>query len=192
MNHPSLSSIVEGVSSLRGLFVILMPDCLLYDSWLRESSSWVPEEVAAYFGDLVRANREGLRALSSWSADMQVTIESSDSLVILRELEGGFVVAFVYERSTPLGMVRLNTRKMLERLVLALPEAEVVERPRAVRLVEYLERYAPDPHAVLLRLSLQTGLPIEQLQRPEELGESDADNMEIGIRNILGLDTISY
>jgi len=192
VNHPSLSSIVEGVSSLRGLFVILMPDCLLYDSWLRESSSWVPEEVAAYFGDLVRANREGLRALSSWSADMQVTIESSDSLVILRELEGGFVVAFVYERSTPLGMVRLNTRKMLERLVLALPEAEVVERPRAVRLVEYLERYAPDPHAVLLRLSLQTGLPIEQLQRPEELGESDADNMEIGIRNILGLDTISY
>ena len=107
MTTLELDEVVEGVPALRGLFVTLMPDCLLFDSWMRPDGDWTPEDVASYFGDLVRANREGLKSLRSWSADMQVTIESADALVVLKELRGDFVVSFVFDRETPLGMVRL-------------------------------------------------------------------------------------
>ncbi len=91
-----IREVVADVPSLRGIFVTAMPDCLLFESWTRPEESWVPEDAASYFGDLVRANREGLRALQSWSAEMQVTIESADLLLVLRELRGDFVVTLDY------------------------------------------------------------------------------------------------
>lgn len=190
MARIDVASTVADVPQLRGLFITAMPDCLLFGSWVREGETWHPEDVAAYFGDLIRANREGLKALGSWSALMQVTIESADVLIILRELEGDFVAGFVFSRETPLGMVRLHIKRMTDRLQAQLPAFQVQERPRAVRVLEFLQRYAPDPHASLLRVSLQTGVPLETLARPEALAAEQLAAVERSIADILGIDEL--
>lgn len=187
----NLEDVVSDVPVLEGLFVTLMPDCLLFDSVVRSEGDWVAEDVASYFGDLVRANREALKALRSWSADMQVTIESADTLVILREIRGDFVAGFVFDRKTPLGMVRLHTRRLLERLADALPDTQVAERSAAVRALEFVQRYAPDPHATLLRVSLKSGLTLDQLSQPELLDGEAATRIEEAAKDILGLDSLA-
>jgi predicted regulator of Ras-like GTPase activity (Roadblock/LC7/MglB family) len=192
MQPIALEETVAGVTALRGLFITLMPDCLLFDSYVRPGSDFVAEDVASYFGDLVRANREGLKSLRSWSQDMQVTIESDDSLVVLKELRGDFVASFVFDRETPLGMVRLFVRRLLDRLEASLPDTEVAERPRAVRALEFVQRYAPDPHATLMRVALKSGLAMDALQRPETLDDAAADRIEEAALDILGLDQLSY
>ena len=191
MTTPHLSHSVDDIPSLRAVFVTAMPDCLLYDAWIRTDSSWKAEEVAAYFGDLFRANREGLKALGSWSADMQVTLESPDHLILLRELSSDFICACVFERDAALGMVRLHLRRLLERVKVSLPRFEVAQRPRGVRIVEFLHRYAPDPHAVLLRISLRTQIAMESLDRPEDLGADEVLKLEASACEILGLQALN-
>lgn len=187
----NLQELSSDVPSLRALFVTAMPDCLLFDSWVRAEETWVAEEAASYFGDLVRANREGLKALKSWSTEMQVTIESHDVLLVLRELRGDFVVTFVFQREAPLGMVRMHTRKLLERLDAVLPQLELKSRPQGVRVKEFLEKYAPDPHAALSRAALRTGIPVEQLRKPEGLTVEQQHLFEETVKDILGLDHLS-
>lgn len=192
MLSTSLKDTVEGVTALRGLFVISMPDCLLFDAFVRPGSTFVAEDVAAYFGDLVRANREALTSLRSWSPDMQVTIESGDVLVVLEELRHDFVVSFVFDHDTPLGMVRLAVRRLLKRLRASLPESEPAPLSRAARALAFVQRYAPDPHATLMRVALKSGLELEALQRPEALDDAAAERIEDAARDILGLELPSY
>ncbi len=191
MTSEFLAHAVEDIPSLRAVFVTAMPDCLLYDSWLRADSDWKVEEVAAYFGDLFRANREGLKSLGSWSADIQVTLESPDHLILLKELSADFVCACVFERGAALGMVRLHLQRLVERVRSNLPKFEVTERPRGVRILEFLNRYAPDPHAVLLRISLRTRLPLERLEQPEDLDEAGVRQLEETACEILGLKSLN-
>jgi predicted regulator of Ras-like GTPase activity (Roadblock/LC7/MglB family) len=186
-----LRSLISETPSLRGVFVTAMPDCLLFTHWQRENDRWVAEEVAAYIGDLVRANREALKALSSWSSDMQVTIESTDLLLVIREVNADFVVACAFERSAPLGMVRMYVRRVLSGLEEILPKVEHKQLPRAVRILEFLDRYAPDPHAVRHRVALRTGIPYDTLQNSAaQLSTSQVEALERAVCDILGLDRI--
>ncbi len=191
MAPPKLSEIVADIPSLRGVFITAMPDCLLYEAWTRSEESWGTEDVASYFGDLVRANREGLKALKSWSAEMQITIESADLLLVLRELRSDFVVAFAFQREVPLGMVRLHTKRALDRLGALLPAVEAEARPRGARIVAFLQKYAPDPHAVLQRVALQTGITVDTLHRPEALDQGQVALLESAVKDVLGLQTLS-
>lgn len=191
MAEKVLSQSVGEIPSIRAVFLTAMPDCLLYDSWVRDQEAWVVEDAASYFGDLVRANREGLKALGSWSSEMQVTIESSDTLILLKELSDDFVCGCIFERDAPLGMVRLHIKRLLDRLTEQLPKYEVGHRPRGVRLVEFLHRYAPDPHAVKLRLALRTGIDADQLDAPENLTEEQVQKIEEAAKRILGLEELS-
>ncbi|MBI5507994.1 MAG: hypothetical protein HY903_04505 [Deltaproteobacteria bacterium] len=190
MGQLSLQQAVEDVPSLRAVFVTAMPDCLLYDSWVRSGEDWIPENIASYFGDLVRANREGLKGLHAWSAEMQVTIESADLLLVLRELRD-FVIALAFERSAPLGMVRVHINRILARLSDLLPPLAPEERPRALLVVEFLEKYAPDPHAVMQRVALRTGISIEELRQPERLDAGQLERLEGSVKEILGLDALA-
>jgi len=191
MTPDFIAQAVEDIPSLRAVFVTAMPDCLLFGSWLRADSDWSEDQVATYFGDLFRANREGLKALGSWSSDMQVTIESPDNLIILHELTSDFVCACVFERDAALGMVRLHTRRLLERIGDSLPTFTAEQRPRGVRVMEFLNRYAPDPHAVLLRVSLRTKLPMDALAAPEKLSAEQVAQVEETACGILGLQSLS-
>ncbi len=182
---------VAEIPQLIGIFVTAMPDSLLFSSWVREGTAWSAEDVAAYFGDLVRANREGLKALGSWSSEMQVTIESAESLVVLRELSTDFVCGCVFERSAPLGMVRLHLKRLLERISHALPKIQAEDRPRGMRIMEFLDRYAPDPHAVTLRVSLRSGISLDELKAPATLTADQVRRLEDTACKILGVNQLS-
>jgi predicted regulator of Ras-like GTPase activity (Roadblock/LC7/MglB family) len=190
MERTQIQSVAKDVPSLRAVFVTAMPDCLLFDSWMRAEESWVAEDAASYFGDLVRANREGLKALKSWSSEMQVTIESADVLLVLKELRSDFVVTLAFQRDAPLGMVRMYTKRMLEHLDALLPKLEVKERPRGVRVREFLEKYAPDPHAALARIALRTGIALEALKKSEGLTPGQVEIFETSVKDLLGLDSL--
>ncbi len=69
---------------------------------------------------------------------------------------------------------------------LTLTPAKTPQRPRAVRLMEYFRRYAPDPHAASLRLSLRTGLSLDVLDKPERLDDAQVEALAAAIRDILG------
>lgn len=191
MTSDYLAQAVKDIPSLQAVFVTTMPDCLLFDSWVRPGLGWKTEEVASYFGDLFRANRQGLKALNAWSAEMQVTIEAPDQTLLLKELTPDFVCATIFERQAALGMVRLHNQRLLERITASLPNIEVERRPRGVRLVDFLQRYAPDPHAVLLRVSLRSGLPMDKLEAPQGLGPAEVQQLEETARDILGLQTLN-
>lgn len=191
MTRSSLQDTVADVPSMRGVFITAMPDCLLYDSWMGPNEAWIADEAAAYFGALIRANREGLKALHAWSAEMQVTIESASLLLIVRELRADFLVTLAFDRNVPLGMVRLHTKRILERLDATLPKLDAQERPRAVRIVEFLQKYAPDAHAALQRVSLRTGIELDALRRAEQLAAPDVELLEGAVKDILGLDSLS-
>jgi predicted regulator of Ras-like GTPase activity (Roadblock/LC7/MglB family) len=185
--NPEVQEAVRDAVPLLGLFVVTMPDCLLFHSYAREPQSWGADEVAGYFGDLVRANREGLRALSAWSTDMQVTIESKDTLVILRELTPAFALGCVFERSAPLGLVRLHMKRLVDKVTLALPELAPEERPRSAKIIEFLERYAPEPHAIVMRVALRSGIPVERLREPGSLDATEVESLEQVACQLLGL-----
>ena len=187
MTAPFFDQIVDDVPSLRTAFITAMPDCLLFASWQARDSEIDVEEVAAYFGDLVRSNRQGLKALKTWSAEMQITIESADSLILLREINADFVLGAIFERTAPLGMARLHLRRMIERVTVQLPKVTIEERPRGARVVEFLERYAPDPHAIMLRISLRTGIPHEAFQSPDRLTPDQVARVEESACRLLGL-----
>jgi predicted regulator of Ras-like GTPase activity (Roadblock/LC7/MglB family) len=186
-----LEETVAEIPQLIGIFVTAMPDSLLFSSWVRDGTAWSAEDVAAYFGDLVRANREGLKALGAWSSEMQVTIESAESLVILRELTSDFVAGCVFERSAPLGMVRLHLRRLLERIRHVLPTVQAEDRPRGLRIMEFLDRYAPDPHAVALRVSLRAGISLDDLKAPGALPPDQVQRLEDTACKILGVKQLS-
>lgn len=191
MTQLSLHDTVADVPSMRGVFITAMPDCLLYDAWTRPNEPWIPEEAASYFGDLVRANREGLKALQAWSAEMQVTIESANLLLVIRELRADFLVTLAFDRNAPLGMVRLHTKRILDRLDVMLPKLDVKERPRGVRIMEFLQKYAPDPHAALQRVSLRTGIDLEAMRQPEGLDTASVELLEETVKDILGLEKLA-
>ena len=190
MSELVLGGVASEVASLRAILVTAMPDCLLVNSWLRDDEDWTVEEVATYFGDLVRSNRSALKSLGSWSSEMQVTIESADALILLSEIDEHFVCGCVFDRGVPLGMARLHVRRLLDHVRAGLPKVTIEERPRAVRVIDFLHRYAPDPHAVLLRLALRTRIPIENLREPAGLSPEDTERLESAAKAILGLETL--
>jgi hypothetical protein len=61
---------------------------------------------------------------------------------------------------------------------------------RGQRLLEVLERYAPDTQAALLRVSLQTGLPLSLLRAPDRLSSEEFDAFASSVRRILGLERL--
>ena len=186
-----LEQSVKDIPALQAVFIIAMPDCLLFDAWVSPDLDWQAEEVSTYFGDLFRANREGLKALKSWSADMQVTIEAPEHLILLRELTSDFVCASVFDRGAALGMVRLYNQRLIERITASLPAFDVQERPRGVRVMDFLSRYAPDPHAVLLRASLRSGIAMTDLEKPAGLSNEQVQALERTACDILGLDSLN-
>jgi hypothetical protein len=111
--------------------------------------------------------------------------------MIVRELRGDFVVTLAFQRDVPLGMVRLHAKRVMERLDGMLPTLEAQQRPRAVKITEFLEKYAPDPHAAMHRVALRTGIPLQSLQKPEGLEKAQVELLESSVCDILGLESLS-
>lgn len=187
----NLEEIAAGVDRLQSIVLTVMPDCLLYEGWTKNQSDTSTEEVATYFGDLVRANREALLVMKAWSDDMQVTIESGGLLIILRRLNDNYVVGFVFDSDAPLGMVRLHVRKMIDVLLERIPRFEVKEKSRGQKVIDFVERYAPDAHTVLLRVAVQARVPLDELRAPDTLDAEKLERVESAVASILGLESLN-
>jgi len=88
-------------------------------------------------------------------------------------------------------MVRLHARRILDRLQQVLPRLDAIERPRAIRLAEFLDKYAPDPHAARHRIALRTGMALDSLFDPARLNELETDMFEGAVKDLLGLESLS-
>lgn len=64
--------------------------------------------------------------------------------------------------------------------------------PKGTRLIKYLDAHAPDTHAALLRVSLQTGLPLTLLRMPDSLSPEEFAQVEESVRRILGVDQLNF
>lgn len=58
---------------------------------------------------------------------------------------------------------------------------------KGARLMKYLEDHAPDTHAALLRVSLQTGLPLTRLRSPDSLSDAEYNKVAESVRLIVGV-----
>ena len=67
-----------------------------------------------------------------------------------------------------------------------LNEASTETAARGVRILAYLDAHADDAHLALLRVSLQTGLSVETLRDPQNLGDDEVDFVAASVRRILG------
>jgi len=59
---------------------------------------------------------------------------------------------------------------------------------KGARLMQFLDENAPDTHAALLRVSLQTGLPLTLLRTPDNLSDAEYNKVAESVRLILGKD----
>lgn len=57
--------------------------------------------------------------------------------------------------------------------------------------MEFLDRYAPDPHAVTLRVALRSGIPVEDLRTPAGLTTDQVRRLEDTACKILGVTQLS-
>lgn len=354
MTREDIARVALGAPALHEVFIVSTPDCLPVKSWARVKRSQ-PEEASVHLGNLVRTARDTLAAVGAAKTPLSITVEAEDGLVLLTRLSDELVAGFVFDRSAPLGLVRVQARQLTDQLratlvsprtdapqrpetsaptripeatsraapgpanpagpnargerpeqgrpatawpepanpgrpdpwgergesrstaprgergstavgpehassgkagersaqdssatwqgewergtaadpaarsrllpgpnpadhgttqarsehqaappppgaedlasVLASVEtatsARASARPRAVRLLEFFRRYAPDPHAALLRLSLRTSIPVERLEAPESLDEAQVESLAVAVRDILGQEQMS-
>jgi hypothetical protein len=181
---PAIEALLRGTPLLAGAFLITLPDCLLLDGWQRDERRWEANAVAGHFGHLIRANREGLRAMSAWSQDMQVSIESDEATVVLRELTGSFALGCVFE-GAPIGVARMQTRQIALRLLGTLPEVAPAPRTRAETILEHLAR-----RGLLARVVQRSGLAPGRMGDPASLSFEEVAQLERAACQILGLATL--
>lgn len=68
------------------------------------------------------------------------------------------------------------------------PRGTKTEIDRATKLLAYLDKHAPDPHVVRLRVSLRAGIKPLALDHPESLGADAMVLLETAAEDILGID----
>jgi hypothetical protein len=71
------------------------------------------------------------------------------------------------------------------------PAPESAAPDKGARLIKYLGEHTSDTHAALLRVSLQTGLPLTRLRDPGKLSEEEYAKVEESVRLILGVDQLT-
>ena len=179
----------RATETLRGALLVQMPDSTHFASWMAEPIDG--EDVSHYVGDMVRAHTHALEGFGTLTDKINTTIETGHLTVIVTQLLPHISGAFLFDSSTPLGIARLELKRLLKELIPTLPTETIEHRPRGVRLMEFLHRYAPDPHMVFLRISLRTGIDLGRLEVPENLSDSEVTVLEEATRHILGLESLS-
>ena len=180
-----LKESASAITHLEGVVIAQLPECVAWDSWSR--ASWDAEEVAAYFGDMSRAGRNALKTAGTAGDSLRLTLETGDKLVMVEELNSNFVAVYLFEKKIQMGMARLRMRQINKVIQSNLPGDELQERSRAERIMAFLLRYAPDAHAVPMRISLQTGILIDRLNQPDSLTPEETSLLEVAAQNVLGV-----
>ncbi len=197
MNDERLRAAVATIPRLRACAVVRTAGGGLRAAYQSPTEQWSAGDFAQLVGRMFGDASGALGLLGGGSAD-QLLVEARGRRVALQALDTEHVAAFVFDRDAKLGMIRhrvSGVRSALE-ASLAEPAPRVSNAPRASNaprgadLLEYLERNAADTHAALLRVSLQTGLPMTLLRTPERLSAPELESVSASVRQILGVQTL--
>ena len=181
-----LTEAAAQVEHLECVVIIRLPDCT---GWAEYSRGGLDTgEIAAYFGDIARANRNALKIVGEHEPDLGLILETGTRLVLCRDLSPRFVIAAVFANQLPLGLARMRLKALAKATLAHLPTDDVAQKSRAERILDFLTRYAPDPHTVPLRLSLQTGIALDALHAPGDLDPRQTERLEAAARSLLGLE----
>lgn len=300
MTKEDIAKVALGAPALHEVFIVSTPDCLLVRSWARSGRGGV-DETAVHLGGVFRSCQDLLAAVGSSPRAQAITIEADHHLVVLANVSTDMVAGFVFDKTAPLGLVRVQAKQLTDHIrasvgqlqdpsepslippnkeagyrpppplathlpeprpaappparspeastpiygtpkverirpveeplltprippavtvPLPVPEPVVpsslprrtfpepattvssppppipgltsrpVARPRAVRLLEFYRRYAPDPQAALQRLALRSGVALEKLEHPEQLEENQVETIAAAVRDILGQEQV--
>jgi predicted regulator of Ras-like GTPase activity (Roadblock/LC7/MglB family) len=173
------------IQYLQGVVIAQIPDCIAWESW--ENYKFDSHEIAAYFGDMVKAQRNACQSLAKNTDDIQLSIESNKQTILVSELTDNFIAIFIFNKDIPLGMARFESRYLSTLILENLPTENVVTRSHADRVIDFIQRYAPDPYSVLMRISLQTKIPYDKLKKPNTLSDKEIKNIELSAKSILGV-----
>ncbi len=201
-----LEALVSPLQSVQACLVIDTRVGELHLAYVRGTMSLEPEEAARR---LAAANRSQADAFSGQDA-LRCTIERASEIVVLEPASPLGLVALFFEGGTPLGLVRMHVARVVSELGDLLPRRDVVVPPSGApepaltsrsaegtasrsgrKLLDYLGAHAPDTHAALLRVSLQTGLPLSRLESPDELTSQEFEQVAQSVQRILGLETLT-
>lgn len=175
--------------SLNGLVITQLPNCFTWDSW--QKIEFDCEDIAAYFGDMIKAQRNACQTISPVIEDIRLTIETEQFTILAIEISNHFAAIFIFDANIPLGMARLLLKRFRPIILEKLPTENVVERSQGERIMEFVKRYSPDAHTVVMRVSLQTRIPLDILENPATLSDEQIKKLERSVKAILGINNIN-
>ena len=153
MARRSIGRIAQKAPTLKDLIVLSMPDCLLIEGW--SASGADIGMLASLMGSIVHAGRQTAQGTTGRANPEMITIETPDGLIIVVPMGKDFAAGFVYERSTTLGLARIQIRDALLELesLLRGPEA-ITKPPPAVPLPVAMGQQQPE---------VEQDLPVQQM-----------------------------
>jgi len=173
------------IQYLQGVVIAQIPDCIAWETW--ENAEFDAKEIAAYFGDMVKAQRNACQSLTKNMDDIQLSIESDKLTILVSELNENFVAVFIFTKDIPLGLARFEVKHLSARIIENLPTESIVVRSHAERLIDFIQRYAPDSHSVLMRIALQTKISYDKLSEPNSLSDEEIEKLETSAKSVLGV-----
>ena len=214
MTNTDFAALVRGIEPLRACLIVEATSGALHRDFRRGPMAVEPEVVARAVAGLARAQTDivGLAEPATLC-----TLEWPGVLVIVRSVSASALVVFFFNAGTKIGIARMHITNVVDQLDSMLPsprshtvrtlptvtpepepapepapESSIASDPdsKAQRLLKYLDENAPDTHAALLRVSLQTGLPLSLLKTPEQLSTEEFDQVTASVRRILGVEQL--
>lgn len=173
------------IQYLQGVVITQIPDCIAWETW--ENADFDAEEIAACFGDMVKAQRNACRSLTDKMNDIKFSIESDKLTILASELSSSFVAVFIFTNQISLGLARFEVKNLSTQIIQNLPSKNVVVRSHPERVIDFIQRYAPDSHSVLMRIALQTKIPYDNLSQPNTLSKEEIKKLETSAKYVLGI-----
>ncbi len=187
MFDPQLKQSADEIGYLHALVVTTVPDGLLFDTWKSQELSWDIQDLVNHLGRLYQSHAQVSQG--SGAGEVQhFIIESGQAVIFLVPLNEHFLSSFLFAPRTPLGIGRFCVGELAQQIRTLLPPLDSIQPSRAGKILVHLKRVGPDPHALRLRLALQTGLPVSAFESPEQMTEEQVKRLEVAACEILGVD----
>lgn len=127
MKRVELDRIAVGAPALQAVFLITRPEGELVRAWSRAPSGALKEH-ASTFNELFADAALALGSFGTGTETTGLMVESEDRLLVMESLSIGVVAGFVFDRSAPIGLVRLQVRQLSVRIRRDLLQSVIEDR----------------------------------------------------------------
>lgn len=206
MTFVELAPVVHDIEPLRACLLVEASSGALGDAFVRGAARLVmePDALARAVAGLARAQTDLVTGSEPARA---CTLEWPEATVVVRAVGVDTLLVLYFAPDVALGLLRMHVGEVVSRVEAGLadgpgPQGDPASEPPAVselsarsrgrELLAYLDEHAPDTHAALLRVSLQTGLPLSVLETPERLSDDEFAQVAASVRRILGVEHLPF